>query len=140
MASLFTRIINGEIPGRFVWKDDQCVAMLTIAPLRPGHVLVIPRQEVDHWIDLEPALASHLLHVSQVIGQALQSAFKPVKVGLAVIGLEVRHVHLHLVPIDAISDMDFGRENKSVDPGELDASADTIRAELRRMGRSEVAD
>ena len=70
MASLFTRIIEGEIPGRFIWRDEQCVAFLTIGPIRPGHALVVPIEEVDHWLDLSPDLAVHLFAVAQVIGQA----------------------------------------------------------------------
>ncbi len=139
MASLFTKIINGEIPGRFVWKDDQCVAILTIAPLRPGHVLVIPRDEVNHWLDLSPSLASHLISTSQTVGKAVQAAFNPTKVGLTIVGLEVPHVHLHLVPIDSIGDMDFSKQDANAAPADLDAAAEKIREELRRMGRSEVA-
>lgn len=139
MASIFTKIINGEIPGRFVWKDERCVAIMTIAPVRPGHVLVIPREEVDHWIDLEPSLAAHLMNASQVIGRAIQSAFNPVKVGVAVVGLEVNHVHIHLIPINEIGDLDFSRQDTNARPEDLDAAAEKIRAELRRMGRGEVA-
>jgi histidine triad (HIT) family protein len=139
MTSLFTKIINGEIPGRFVWKDDRCVAFLTIAPLRPGHVLVVPRDEVDHWIDLSPELAAHLIHVSQVIARAIQDEFQPVKVGLTIIGLEVRHVHIHLVPINAIADMTFGNEDKSAaEPAALDAAADKLRQRLSAAGRPEA--
>lgn len=138
MASLFTKIINGEIPGRFVWKDDKCVAFLTIAPLKPGHTLVVPREEVNHWIDLEPGLASHLMHTAQVVGQAIQAAFNPAKVGVAIIGLEVPHVHIHLSPINSIGDMDFSRQDTNAKPEDLDAAAEKIRTELRRMGRAEV--
>jgi len=99
MSSLFTKIIQGELPGHFVWRDERCVAFLSIAPLRPGHTLVVPVQEVDHWLDVEPALNAHLFAVAQKVGQAIQSAFEPVKVGLMIAGLEVHHVHLHLVPI-----------------------------------------
>ena len=70
MPSLFTRIIDGEIPGRFVWKDDHCVAFLTIEPMRPGHTLVVPRKEVDHWIDLDSELSAHIFEVARVIGRA----------------------------------------------------------------------
>ena len=89
MPTLFTRIIRGELPGRFVWRDAQCVAFLTIAPLRPGHTLVVPIREVDHWLELAPAEAAHLTAVAQKIGRAIQSAFAPVKVGLMIAGLEV---------------------------------------------------
>jgi histidine triad (HIT) family protein len=130
MASVFTKIINGELPGRFVWKDDQCVAFLTAAPLKPGHTLVVPRQEVDHWIDLPPELATHLMLVAQKVGRGIQKAFQPTKVGVVVVGLEVRHTHIHLVPIDAIADLDFSRQDKNPDPAMMDAAAEKLRAAL----------
>jgi histidine triad (HIT) family protein len=139
MASVFTRIINGELPGRFVWRDDRCVAFLSAHPLKPGHTLVVPREEVDHWIDLDPGLASHLMRVSQSIGRALQYGFKPVKVGVIIAGLEVPHVHLHLVPIEEVHDLNFGRQNTNPDPSELDRAAETIRAALRGLGYTQVS-
>lgn len=140
MPTLFTRIINGEIPGRFVWKDDRAVAFLTIAPLKPGHTLVVPRDEVDHWIDLEPALAAHLTAVAQTVGRAVQRAFNPARVGLAIAGLEVPHVHLHVVPIDEIADLDFARQDRNPNPADLDAAAAALRRALRELGCREVAD
>ncbi len=134
MPSLFTKIIQGEIPGRFVWRDEHCVAFLTIAPLRPGHTLLVPRQEVDHWIDLEPKLAQHLVGVAQHLGRAIQDAFQPVKVGVAIVGLEVRHVHIHLSPIWQISDLDFSRQDKHPDPKAMDEAAEKIRASLCKLG------
>lgn len=130
MASIFTRIIEGELPGRFVWRDDVCVAFLSINPLRPGHVLVVPRAEVEHWVDLDPETWAHLTEVSRTIGAALQTAYNPAKVGLMLAGLEVPHVHVHLVPIDGVHDLDFANADPDPDPAELDAAADTIRAAL----------
>lgn len=130
MASIFTRIIAGELPGRFVWKDDRAVAILTIAPLRPGHVLVIPREEVDHWLDLSPELAAHLMRVAQTVGRAVAKAFPCRKVGLMIAGLEVPHTHLHLVPIDDLAEMDFSRQDRNPDPRALDEAAAAIRAAL----------
>jgi histidine triad (HIT) family protein len=130
MPSIFTQIINGEIPGRFVYRDDRCVAILTIAPLNPGHTLVIPIQEVDHWIDLPEDLAAHTFAVAQRIGRVLQSVFQPEKVGLMIAGLEVRHVHLHLVPIWHIHELDFARQNRNPDPAEMDSAMERIRAAL----------
>lgn len=140
MASVFTRIIKGELPGRFVWRDDRAVAFLTIAPIKPGHTLVVPVQEVDHWIDLAPDLRDHLMGVAQGVGQAIQRAFRPMRVGMAIVGIEVPHVHLHLVPMDAIHDLDFTRANHHPKPEAMDEAAERIRRELRDMGRSEVAD
>lgn len=139
MASVFTRIIEGELPGRFVWQDEQCVAFLSIAPLKPGHTLVVPRQEVDHWIDLEPEANAHLMRVAQVVGRAQQQAFDPVRIGMLIAGLEVPHVHLHVVPISGEQDLDFGNADHRPRPEDLDAAAEAIRAALRAMGRSEVA-
>jgi histidine triad (HIT) family protein len=140
MVSVFTRIIAGELPGRFVWKDEHAVAFLSIAPIRPGHVLVVPRQEVDHWIDLSDELAAHLMLVSRKIGAALQAAFKPTKVGMMVVGLEVLHVHLHLMPIDGLDDMNFANADPNPEPAALDRAANSLRAALTANGHAEVAE
>ncbi|HEX5616252.1 MAG TPA: HIT family protein [Acidimicrobiia bacterium] len=134
MVSVFTRIIDGELPGRFVWRDDTCVAFLSIAPLRSGHTLVVPRAEVDHWIDLEPEVNAHLLAVAQHIGRAQMAAFSPTRIGLMVAGLEVPHVHVHVVPIDGVHDLDFANANADAAADDLDAAADAIRAHLRDAG------
>jgi len=140
MPSVFTKIIRGELPGRFVWKDERAVAFLTINPVKPGHTLVVPRDEVDHWIDLEPGLARHLMDVCLGVGRALQRAFAPAKVGQAVVGLEVPHVHVHLIPIDAIADLDFSKADPNPKAEALDAAAAKIRAALRELGYEQVAD
>jgi histidine triad (HIT) family protein len=130
MPSVFTRIINGELPGRFVWRDEKCVAFLSIQPLKPGHTLVVPIEEVDHWIDLTADLAAHVFGVARRIAQAMQQAFRPEKVGLMIAGLEVRHCHLHLVPIQGLHDLDFSRQDKNPDPAMMDDAAKRIRAAL----------
>ncbi len=140
MASIFTKIIEGELPGRFVWRDERAVGFLTIQPLKPGHVLVVPIEEVDHWLDLEPDLARHLMDVSQKLGQAIDRAFRPAKVGLIIAGLEVSHVHLHVTPIHALQDLNFANADPNPDPAEMDAAAEKIRAVLRDLGCAEVAD
>ena len=140
MPTIFTRIIQGELPGRFVWRDDRAVAFLSINPLTRGHTLVVPVEEVDHWIDLDPALSQHLMTVSQKIGVALQRAFDPARVGLMVLGMEVPHVHLHVVPMNAESDLHFENAARDPDPADLDRAADAIRTELRALGHAEVAD
>lgn len=139
MATLFTRIIDGDIPGTFVWRDDRCVVFLSIGPLRTGHALVVPRAEVDHWIDLDPADVAHLAEVAQVIGRAQMAAFSPVRIGVIVAGLEVPHTHVHVIPIGSESDLDFARAG-SATPEELEAAAVPLRAALRDLGRSEVVD
>jgi len=136
MASIFTRIIDGDLPGRFVWRDDRCVALLTIAPLAPGHTLVVPIEEIAHWIDLPSDLAAHLWSVSQSIGRALDAVFEPQKVGVIVVGEEVPHTHIHLVPFHDLSQMSFANADQSPDPAAQDDQAERIRARLRADGHS----
>ena len=138
MPSIFSRIINGELPGRFVWRDDRVVAFLSIEPMRPGHVLVVPRDEIDHWIDLEPELASHVFAVAQQIGRAQQLEWNPRRVGVMIVGDEVPHVHLHVVPINAAGELSFATVNRSPAAEDLDDAADRIRARLRELGRAEA--
>lgn len=137
MTTLFTRIIHGDLPGRFVWRDESCVAFLSINPLQPGHTLVVPIAEIDHWIDLPPELTRHLMEVSHHIGRAQQVAFDPLKVGLMIAGLEVAHCHIHLVPIRNVSDLDFANAATDADPAELDAAAQRLRGALRGAGHDE---
>ena len=138
MASLFTRIIDGEIPGRFVWRDDRCVAFLTIAPIRPGHTLVVPIAEVDHWLDVDPDTAAHLMRVAQIVGQAQVQAFGAPRVGLMIAGLEVAHTHLHVLPIRSEGDLDFHNADPDAPAEALDEAADRLRAALRDAGHAEV--
>lgn len=113
-------IMDGDLPGRFVYQDESCAAFLTIAPLTPGHTLVVPRAEVDHWIDLDESLASHLMSVAQRVGVAIDAVFEPKRVALIIAGLEVAHAHLHVVAIEAESDLDFRSVDTSPDPSNLD--------------------
>jgi diadenosine tetraphosphate (Ap4A) HIT family hydrolase len=138
MPTLFTRIIRGELPGRFVYQDDRAVAFLTLRPLQAGHTLVVPREEVDHWLDLPVELAAHVMHVSQRVGRGIQKAFSPVKVGIAVVGLEVPHVHVHLVPLRTMGDLDFSKQ-QDVPGAELDQAAERLRAALRELKEPNVA-
>ena len=139
MATIFTRIIEGELPGRFVWKDERCVAFLSINPIRTGHVLVVPRQEVDHWLDLDEDSMAHLMSVSRSIGKAIQSGFGPTRVGLIIAGLDVPHLHVHLIPVDGIEDLNFENAEADPAPAELDRAAGIIRRELTALGFEEVA-
>lgn len=141
MATLFTRIIGGEIPGRFVWRDDRAVAFSSIAPLVPGHLLVVPIEEVDHWLDLDEDLAAHLFSIAQVIGRAQMAALSPKRVGLIIAGMEVPHTHLHVVPINSEADLDFAHANGGPDGvARDDAAAQRVRHALADLGRSEVVD
>lgn len=116
------------------------MAFLTSQPLAPGHTLLVPRLEVDHWLDLPPELAAHLMIAAQALGRAIQQGFKPVKVGLMIAGLEVPHVHLHLVPIRTLLDLDFARQDPHPDPAAMDRAAATLRSALRALGCSQVAE
>lgn len=138
--SVFTRIISGELPGRFVWRDPEVVAFLTIAPIRPGHTLVVPVRQVDHWTDVDDALWQRIGAAQLAVGQALMAAFRPARVGSIIAGLEVPHCHVHLVPIRTEADLDFARADGSPDPDRLDEDAERIRAALRAADRPEVAD
>jgi histidine triad (HIT) family protein len=140
MATIFTRIIEGEIPGTFVWRDEECVAFMSINPLRVGHVLVVPREEVDHWVDCPDELRDHLVEVSQTIAKAIQQVWSPAKVGLMIAGLEVPHLHLHVVPIDGVHDLDFANAASSVEREELEDAAASIRYVLKSSGASGVSD
>jgi histidine triad (HIT) family protein len=134
VASIFSRIIQGELPADFVWKDETCIAFLSNRPLRPGHTLVVPRLEIDHWIDLEPELLSHLANTSKTIGRAQMAAFKPARIGLVLVGLEVPHVHFHVVPIRGPDDLDFDNQDPNPDPATMKASGESLREELHRLG------
>ncbi|WP_239308044.1 MULTISPECIES: HIT family protein [unclassified Frankia] len=130
MASVFTRIINRELPGRIVYEDDHCVAFLTIAPLTPGHTLVVPRLEVDHWIDLPSDVLRELWSGAARVGRAVDKAFRPRKVAALLAGLEVPHVHVHIVAIDSEAELSFARADHNPDPAALDDAADRIRTAL----------
>jgi histidine triad (HIT) family protein len=137
MGTIFTRIIEGEVPARFVWRDLSCVAFLNITPLAPGHTLVVPKEEIDHWIDLGPGLTAHLMFVSQTIGKAVQKSFEPKKVGLAIAGLEIPHAHVHVWPIH--EPMSFPINPDEEDPPEpdwerLEEAAGSIRRALKDLG------
>ena len=133
MPSVFTKIMTGQLPGRFLYADELATAFLTIAPLRPGHTLVVPREEIDHWQDVPAELAAHLFIVAQRIARAMRTAFPSERVGMVIAGLEVPHTHLHVVPIDHLSDLDFHRVQKDPDSAALDAAAERIRAALTAL-------
>lgn len=134
MPTIFTRIIEGEIPGTFIWRDDKCVAFMSINPMSFGHTLVVPIAEVDHWVDLEPELAQHLFTVAHHISIAQQAAFSPARVGLIIAGYEVPHTHIHVLPTNDMSDLSFSNAASSVDRADLERSADAIHKELVGQG------
>lgn len=134
MPTIFTRIINGELPGTFVWRDERCVAFLSINPLREGHALVVPVEEVDHWLDAPSDLRDHLFGVAQTVGRALQAEWAPTKVGLMIAGLEVDHLHIHVVPMDGVHDLDFANAAKHAASEDLHRTGERIRSALERLG------
>ena len=133
MTTIFTRIIDGQIPGTFVHKDEACVAFMSINPLADGHVLVIPRDEVDHWVDLSPYIASHLFEVSHRISRALSVAFPCEKVGLIIAGYEVNHSHIHLIPTTHMGQLSFANAAASVERSALEEHAEKITAVLASL-------
>jgi histidine triad (HIT) family protein len=140
MPSIFTRIIEGELPGTFVWRDPECVAFLSINPMHTGHTLVVPRVEVDHWIDLEPTLAGHVFQVAQLIGRAQQASLSPRRIGVIIAGDEVPHAHLHVVPFDSVRELSFANVDRDPPAGSLDRAAAAIRAALTELGAEQVSE
>lgn len=134
MSSIFTRIINGEIPGRFVWRDSECVAFMDIQPISKGHLLVVPRQETDRWHDLPPQTAAHLFAVAHKIAAALDQLSERSRVGLMIAGFDVPHTHIHLMPADSMAQFDPKNADKNARPEDLDAMAGKIRNALRALG------
>lgn len=129
MTSVFTKIINGELPARFVYRDDACVAFLSIEPLRYGHTLVVPITEVDKWTDLEPEVWAHINAVALKIGNAIKDAFEADRCGYIIAGFDVPHTHIHLFPTEAMSDYDFAN-TLPADDAAMDDAAARIRSRL----------
>jgi diadenosine tetraphosphate (Ap4A) HIT family hydrolase len=129
MPTLFTRIINKELPGKFVYADEAAVAFLSINPITPGHTLVVPRLEVDQWTDAPDDLLAHLTAVAKKVGNAAKVAFDAPRAGLIVAGLEVPHLHIHVIPAWSLGDFDFAKAKPATDE-ELDDAAAKLRAAL----------
>jgi diadenosine tetraphosphate (Ap4A) HIT family hydrolase len=138
VATIFSRIIDGELPGRFVWRDEHCVAFLSINPITPGHTLVVPRVEVDHWLDLDEDLWLHCQTVARIIGSAIQKAFDPPRVGQMVEGFLIPHVHVHVLQIDT-GDLALVNSSSDPDPDEMDRAAAAIRTALTELGHEPAA-
>ena len=130
MGTVFTRIIDGEIPGTFVHRDDHCVVFMSINPLAHGHALVVPIDEVDHWVDCSVELAAHLFAVSHRVGQAQQRAFDCERVGMIIAGYEVPHAHIHLIPTTNMGQLNFANAAATIDRDALESSAQAIRDQL----------
>jgi histidine triad (HIT) family protein len=126
MATIFTRIINGEIPSYKIAEDEKCYAFLDINPLREGHTLVVPKAEVDYIFDLDEDYLCHLFLFSKKISRAIREAVPCARIGVAVIGLEVPHAHIHLVPMDSMEDINFRNPKKKFTPEEFSKTAKSI--------------
>ncbi|PRB44266.1 diadenosine tetraphosphate hydrolase [Arthrobacter sp. MYb23] len=138
MSTLFTKIINGEIPGRFVWKDEDVVAFLTIAPLTHGHTLVVPREEVDSWTHASPELLAKVMDVAQSIGKVQEKLFDAKRVGVLMEGFEVEHLHVHVWPAYSTADFEVHNVDHNPDPAVMDATAVKLRAALRTAGHGDA--
>ncbi|WP_019136585.1 HIT family protein [Cellulomonas massiliensis] len=134
MTTLFTRIIAGEIPGRFVWADDVAVAFATIAPITDGHVLVVPRAEIDQLTDAPDDVLAHLVVVAKAIGRAQQAAWDAPRAALLVAGFEVAHLHLHVLPAWDEASLSFANARPDLPAEQLDAAAERLRAALVAQG------
>ncbi len=129
MASIFTRIVAGEIPAHKLREDDRFLAFLDVRPIRAGHTLVIPKQEIDHLFDLPDDLLGDLFVFAKPVAAAIRAETGAARVGVAVVGVEVPHAHVHLVPLDGVHDIDFRRATPA-DQDELAAMAQRLRTRI----------
>ena len=130
MATIFSKIISGEIPSYKVAESNEYLAFLDINPLTEGHVLVIPKVEVDNIFDLDDATYTGLQMFAKIVAHAIKRSVPCIKVGVAVIGLEVPHAHIHLVPVNQVSDMNFSKPKLSPSADQLHAMAEKIKAAI----------
>lgn len=137
MASLFTKIIDGEIPGRFVWQDDVCVAFLTIEPLTDGHTMVVPRAEIEQWTEADDTTWAHVQQVAKVIGRAQQEEWAAPRVGMLLEGFLVPHLHVHVWPAFSPEDVDPHATMREVSDERFDEAARRLRERLTSQGHGE---
>lgn len=133
MATVFTKIINRELPGRFVYEDDDVVGFLTIEPMTQGHTLVVPREEIDGWQDIDSPVFSRVMTVAQRIGKAVCAAFDADRAGLIIAGLEVPHLHVHVFPARNLSDFGFANVDRNPSPESLDEAQAKILTALGEL-------
>lgn len=134
MASVFSAIIAGQLPGRFVWEDDEFVGFLTIAPITPGHTLVVPRKEIDQWQEVDANTLARLTGVAQKIGQAVRAAWDAPRAGLLIAGMEVPHLHVHVFPAFTLGDFDISSADPNPSPESIDEAQAKIKQALRDLG------
>lgn len=130
MASIFTKIIKGELPSYKIAENDKCYAFLDISPLAEGHTLIVPKQELDYIFDIDDDLYTHLHLFAKKVAKAIKQVIPCEKVGMAVIGLDVRHAHIHLVPLKAVGDLNFAKEKLSLPAEQMKAIAEQIAAKV----------
>lgn len=133
MSSLFSKIVSGEIPAHKVAESNDFLAFLDINPLAEGHLLVIPKKETDYIFDMEDDEYIGIWMFAKIVASAIKIAFPCEKVGVAVIGLEVPHAHIHLVPINHVGDINFSKEKLKLSSEQLSEHAERIRQELARL-------
>lgn len=133
MASVFTKIVNGEIPSYKVAETEHCYAFLDISPLKEGHTLVIPKKEVDYLFDLDEALYTELMLFARKVAVAVRAAVPCKRVGVAVLGMEVPHAHIHLVPLETEGDLDFRKKKLELTPERFKETAASIAAEYAKL-------
>lgn len=133
MTTIFEKIIAGEWPGKFVYSDDLCVVFATKAPVRPGHVLVVPREVYPAWTDMPEELAAHITKVAQRVGKAQLSVYECSRIGLEIAGFEVPHAHLHVIPLRDENDLVLG-EAVEVSERVLESNMQALRSALEDLG------
>ncbi|MBV9320747.1 MAG: HIT family protein [Mycobacterium sp.] len=133
MSTVFTKIINEEIPARFVYEDDETVAFLTIEPMTQGHTLVVPREEIDQWQDVDSEVFGRIMAVAQLIGKAVCQAFNAERAGVIIAGLEVPHLHIHVFPARDLSDFGFANVDRNPTPESLDEAQAKIKEALAEL-------
>ena len=132
MSTIFTQILSREVDGYILWEDSKCFAFLDIRPINRGHTLVVPIEEIDLWTDLPEETISHCMKVDKIIGEAQMKAFKPKRIGLMIAGFEVPHVHLHVIPINDMSHLDFANANSDISNEELLSDFNRLKGCLTR--------
>jgi histidine triad (HIT) family protein len=131
MSSIFTKIINGEIPSYKIAEDEKCYAFLDISPLAEGHTLVVPKQEVDYIFDLDDELLTHLHLFAKKVAKAMKEVIECEKIGMAVIGLDVRHTHIHLVPLKEVGDLNFAKSKLELPKERMQEIANLISSNIK---------
>lgn len=131
MSSIFTKIINGEIPSYKIAEDEKCYAFLDISPLAEGHTLVVPKQEVDYIFDLDDELLTHLHLFAKKVAKAMKEVIECEKIGMAVIGLDVRHTHIHLVPLKEVGDLNFAKSKLELPKERMQEIANLISSKIK---------